>query len=324
MSNFPSPEPVRATPPVRGDRYLQGSFIICFLVLFAAAVLYLAFLDRAISFDEASLQNPPYMLLHYGRMTYPVHGHFDNIVVHPPTHYLRIALFMKLGLGLFHAAAVMPIVFFAMARMAFPVKFGLLFGMYLDAVVWTSTQTVPPDVSLALAWIAGLIGLETARLADWDPKRLFAGTGRRNSGNTTRVPGIVELTGLHSLGPLARAVKRGAAVDVSTAPKRWWDAASSPIKHTQRIDGGFIYVRGKVLKGVVGISIRGHDVLNILGSEAMWGVHDGVNVYIPIASFDDSDQVVIRNQRENGESEVLIEDIAVVIEKRSAIHVMSK
>lgn len=746
------------------------------------------------------MQNPPYMLLHYGRMTYPIHGHFDDMVVHPPTHYAAIALFMKLGLGLFHAAAVMPIIFFVTAgllllfsRIAFPFKFGLLFGMYLGAVVWTPTQTVRPEVSLALAWIAGLIGLETARLADWDPKRLFAGsalltyaaavhypgafcwtgvlvyivwvwlsvprptalrriatmlagiglvgipylvfflipfrhqiweavsqqqgeggvltalrhhveayniwssiragripmqpllqtllaplwwsrvpaafigpplllafkstrglalaalpqllfmalgarhkdtrfpgyfapemmlylaaligvtlaalfflggkipwrtggrilallglavltgftlrdrptitgnlvrftrslndldlsraaareiagpdafigstslgvwytggathfygaapeiqygpslkinpreyasrfdglvidqleswvtwnkervnltslylsgdlrikgfwlgekrtgaendlswmmysarqdpvrgfvavngqiyrfdqaeagnsvfysavcpgtelrnhgqfdsygtlyfpsatnddprftgdatrvirmllvgkdqfqrdvlpaashcqvrdqiagnvvavesgamlaqlhatdrtirfyrsfptalagTGRLNSGNTTRIPGIVELNELHSLGPIAHAVKREGAVDVSTASKRWWDAASSPINRAQPVDRGFVYVRGRVLKGVVGISIRGHDVLNILGSEAMWGVHDGVNeLYIPIASFGDSDQVVIRNQRENGESEVLIEDMAVVIEK---------
>src|SRR5260370_6444494 len=105
------------------------------------------------------------------------------MVVHPPTHYLGIALFMKCGLSLLHAAAVMPVLFFVAgglllltSRMAFPVKFGLLFGMYLGVVVWNSTQTVRPDVSLALAWIAGLIGLEAARLADWDLKRLLAGS----------------------------------------------------------------------------------------------------------------------------------------------------
>jgi hypothetical protein len=47
----------------------------------------------------------------------------------------------------------------------------------------------------------------------------------------------------------------------------------------------------------------------------MWGAHDGVSeLYIPLESFDESEQVVIRNQRTNGQSEVLIEDISVVVE----------
>src|SRR5260370_41189663 len=56
------------------SRYLHVLFAGCLLILIAATVLYLAFQDRVISFDEAGLQNPPYMLLHYGRMTYPIHG----------------------------------------------------------------------------------------------------------------------------------------------------------------------------------------------------------------------------------------------------------
>lgn len=171
--------PDRESTPI----YSTVLFGACVLVLAVASILYLAFLDRQISYDEAGLFNPVYMLLHYGRMTYPIHGHFDDMVIHPPTHYLMLALWMKLGFSLFHAAAVIPILSFLAAGcfllsspFEFSAKIGLLFGAFLAAVVWTPTLTVRPDVSLALAWIAGLIGLEAGRLANWDPKRLFAGS----------------------------------------------------------------------------------------------------------------------------------------------------
>jgi len=167
----------------RHPAYLFPAFAGCFLILAIGAVLILAFLDRDITFDEATLYNPTYMLLHYGRMIYPVHGHFDDMVVHPPTHYVILAMLMKLGLSLFHAAAIPPIVLFLIAGFVllfspfeFPVKLGLLFGTYLAAFVWTSVQTVRPDITLALAWIAGLITLESGRLAGWEPRRLFAGS----------------------------------------------------------------------------------------------------------------------------------------------------
>src|SRR5271154_7022996 len=92
--------------------YARVLFGGTFLVLAVAAILYLGFLDRSISFDEEGLYNPAYMMLHYARITYPIHGHFDDMVIHPPTHYLALAFLMKTGLSLFHAAAVPPILFF--------------------------------------------------------------------------------------------------------------------------------------------------------------------------------------------------------------------
>ena len=183
--------------------YSAVLFGACLLVLAVASILYLAFLDRQISFDEIGLFNPSYMLLHYGRITYPIHGHFDDMVIHPPTHYLVIALWMKLGFSLFHAAAVMPILSFLAAGWLlfispfdFSAKVGLLFGTYLAALVWTPTLTVRPDVSLALAWIAGLIGLEAGRLANWDPKRLFAGSLFLVYAATLHYPGAFCWTGV--------------------------------------------------------------------------------------------------------------------------------
>jgi len=183
--------------------YYQLLFASCLLILTTAAILYLGFLDRQIMFDETHLQNPPYMLLHYGRLTFPVHGQFDAMVVHPPIHYLGMALFIRCGLSAFHAAAVMPILFFAAAgglllfsRMAPAVKFGLLFGIFLGALVWNATYVVRPDLSLALAWIAGLIALEAGRLADWDSKRLFAGSILLAYATAAHYPGSFCWTGI--------------------------------------------------------------------------------------------------------------------------------
>jgi hypothetical protein len=144
----------------------------------------------------------------------------------------------------------------------------------------------------------------------------LGGTRRLNTGNTTRVPGIVEMRAMHAVNPQSHVNWRGGSEDVRTAPTRWWDAASMTINHAQTISGGFVYIRGRVLEGVVGISIRGREVYSIVGSEAIWGSHDGVNeVYIPIPNFAEALNVVIRNQRDRAESEILIEDAAVVVEK---------
>src|SRR5712692_9863072 len=193
----------QAIPDYNASKYLQVFFACCFVILTTVAVLYLAFLDRGIAFDEVGLHNAPYMFLHYGRVTYPIHGQFDDMVVHPPIHYLGIGLLMKLGLSLFHAAAVTPILCFAVAgllllfsRISFPVKFGLLFGIFLGALVWNWTFTVRPDLSLALAWIAGLIALETGRLADWDLKRLFAGGLLLGCASVVHYPGMFCWTGM--------------------------------------------------------------------------------------------------------------------------------
>ena len=175
----------------RPKRFQQSSprpvddlvFASCAALFILAAVVYLAFADRAIVFDEIGLHNPIYMYLNYGRMVYPVHGHFDDMTVHPPTHYLVIATLMRLGFGLFHAAAVVPCLLFItlcvlLYRSAYPfsLKTSILAGVFLGALVWNQTYTIRPDVEMALAWITGLIAMECSRQSDWEPKRLFLGS----------------------------------------------------------------------------------------------------------------------------------------------------
>src|SRR5687768_16459743 len=85
------------------ERYVFGIVACAVWVLTCG---YFLFLDRELNFDEAGLFNPIYTFLETGRITYPLHGQPDFMTVHPPTHYVLIAVLMKAGLSLFAAAAV--------------------------------------------------------------------------------------------------------------------------------------------------------------------------------------------------------------------------
>jgi hypothetical protein len=134
--------------------------------------------DRTPAFDEIGLHNPVYMYLHYGKMTYPAHGQFDHMVVHPPLHYTMIAWLMKLGVPLFHAAGlplcVLSLICFFLiwqGRFPGPVKLGLMAGLLLAVFVWNWLITLRPESHLAVAWFTGLVALESSRLEGWKPSR---------------------------------------------------------------------------------------------------------------------------------------------------------
>ncbi|HJZ95701.1 MAG TPA: hypothetical protein VKE70_04300, partial [Candidatus Solibacter sp.] len=154
------------------------AFGFCCLLFSTATVLYLAFSDRWIVFDEIVFHNPIYMYLHLGRMVFPI----EPMVVHPPPHYLVIAWLMRLGLPLFHAAAVVPCLLFMttcllLMRSQFPlaIRVSILIGVYLGAIVSNQTFTIRPDVDVVMSWITGLVALECSRQAGWEWKRLFLG-----------------------------------------------------------------------------------------------------------------------------------------------------
>jgi hypothetical protein len=151
-------------------------------VLIAYATVYQCFAERITYFDEAGLFNAVYTYLHYGKMTYPVHGQFDTMFVHPPTQYLLIATLMRLGLSAYHAGGLLSVILFAIfaaivvsSRFEFPVQIAFLLGVFLGAFVWNEALVLRPDLTLTLAWIAGLAALETARLDDWNAGRLAVG-----------------------------------------------------------------------------------------------------------------------------------------------------
>jgi hypothetical protein len=201
----PSIESIRLVeqPANPASDALRITFLVCAFVICAAGCLYLTFLDRELFFDEVGLYNPPYMFQHYGRITYPVHAHFDDMVIHPPTHYLVIGALLRMGLTLPHAAAVEPVILLSTAcvllvlsRFPLPIKFGLLFGTFLGALVWNDLLTVRPDLSLALAWIAGLIALESARLSNWSPWRLAIGSLLLVYASAVHYPGVLAQAGV--------------------------------------------------------------------------------------------------------------------------------
>ena len=166
------------------------------MVVFAWLVAFLAlvaayFSDRGGWVDELGFQNPPYMLAHFGRLTFPsqaANWSFDlPVVTHPPIHTFSIGSLCRLGLGIYYAEATPTVLLFLLAIVcivysAFPdaVKLGLLFSVgYLMAVAnvlpFTELFGTRPEGEVHAAWLCGLVLLESGRLANWNWRSLAAG-----------------------------------------------------------------------------------------------------------------------------------------------------
>jgi hypothetical protein len=169
------------------------------LVLWFAAfvaVLVLAsayFTDHNGDIDTLGLYNPSYMLAHTGKLTYPVHGYYDEpVIVHPPIHVGAIGLFLRAGLT-WHYAEATPTAFFfllaillatvlpagAMIRIAliFPIAFLSLGSQFTThmASPWGVMFATRPEGHVFGAWFCGLLLLENGRLRQWDYRWLVAG-----------------------------------------------------------------------------------------------------------------------------------------------------
>ena len=161
--------------------------VVILAVAAAALATVSAFLaDRRGGIDEIGLVNPPYMKLHYGKLTYPVHGYPDAMFVHPPTHYALIAFFLRLGFSLYYAEAVptfltmiLCILLIVRSPLLPTVKMGLLYGLAIASVIFDplafENYGMRPEHQLAAALLAGLVLLEWARIDGWSKVMLFAG-----------------------------------------------------------------------------------------------------------------------------------------------------
>ena len=162
------------------------AWFVASLVLIAAYAS-----DRGGWVDELGFQNPPYMLAHFGKLTFPSYtGGLSwglPVIFHPPIHTYLIGSLCRLGLGIYYAEAT-PVVLLLLlaivciARGAFPaaVKLGLLFSVgYLMAVAnampFTELFGTRPEGHVHAAWFCGLVLLESGRLANWNWRRLAAG-----------------------------------------------------------------------------------------------------------------------------------------------------
>lgn len=182
-------EPSLAPKPAPPDRLAKLTVIAfaCFVILLVLVAAF--FTERNGDVDELMMYNPAYMLAHFGKLTfptYPFRGVYDDpVIIHPPIHLGLIGLLERLGLTWYYAEAV-PVVLFLLLDIAVivfsafsaPVKLGLLFS--IGFLVATGEQFVMffgtrPEGHLYATWFAGLLLLESGRLANWNRHRLLAG-----------------------------------------------------------------------------------------------------------------------------------------------------
>jgi len=195
-------------PPADGDEQTFTKWIVLAVGVFIAlSIMYLAFcIYRGIDIDELTLFNPVYTFFHTGRMTYPIHRFFGILDVHPPIHYIEIALLMKLGLNFYFAEAIpkvilslLTIYFLCYGRFPSITKLGLLFGFFCSIIFITigySYFAVRPDLPMALALFCGLILLEDARIDEWNSKKLFLGSFFITYASGLHYPGIPACSGI--------------------------------------------------------------------------------------------------------------------------------
>jgi hypothetical protein len=174
-------KPAWKLPPFRGHEE-QWLVLLVAVVIAIAAFFYSFFKVSVVGGEDAGLFNPVYTFYHYGKMAYPAHLYFDAMVIHPPVQYWEIALLMKLGFGPMRAAGVL--VFLPMllilglvltSRFLTAAKLGLMVGAFGIVFVLSVGTTIRPEPHLALAWLAGLIALESGRVEDWNLSKLALG-----------------------------------------------------------------------------------------------------------------------------------------------------
>jgi hypothetical protein len=183
------------------------AWFVVFLVLIAAYGI-----DRGGWVDELGFQNPPYMLAHFGKLTFPsyVAGWFFDqpVITHPPIHTFLIGLLCRLGLTIYYAEATPTVLLFLLAilcivRSVFPdaVKLGLLFSIgYIMAAAnsmpWADLFGTRPEGHVHAAWLSGLVLLESGRLDNWNWRSLGAGAFLLTWASGTHYYAVFAFTGV--------------------------------------------------------------------------------------------------------------------------------
>lgn len=153
---------------------------ICVLIIFTLKHLLSLPIDYS---DELSLFNPVYMLANYGKMVYPIHGYFNCMVVHPPLHYIVIALFYKItsNIGLARLLAYLPaftIVFVTLFKVKLPYTWKVAFAASLFTSFYYTQYHygTRPTLCLSIYWFNGWLLIEAARQNAWKKSYLIAGS----------------------------------------------------------------------------------------------------------------------------------------------------
>lgn len=178
--------------------------VLLFAIFIAALILLSAyFTDRNGWIDEIGLLNPPYMLAHFGKLSYPIYGFDHSTIVHPPIHTGVIGWLARWGFTWYYAEATPTAFFFLLTvivivrgRFPVPVQLGLLYSIgFLVSLPYLLFGT-RPEGHLQAAWFAGLVLLEAGRLDAWNRGMLFAGAFVLTWGCAVHYYGIGGLLGL--------------------------------------------------------------------------------------------------------------------------------
>jgi len=154
------------------------------LVVVVAALMcvYAYALERDIGPDDGGFLNPVLEYVHNGHVVYPAHGYPHSMPVHPPVHYWLGGVLMKAGLRFYPAMASLPLLFGLIAVVAITIspfsdvlKLGFLVGTFLPTFA-LNYLNLRPEPESCMAWIAGLVLMESGRLLNWEPRRLALGS----------------------------------------------------------------------------------------------------------------------------------------------------
>jgi len=172
------------------------------------------FTERHWGSEEPTLFNIPFTYVHEGKLALPVYGYwyrasYDQLFVHPPTHYWEVGWLMKLGVPLYYAEAtpvvllsILILILIVTSRFSLILQLGLAagvaFGMGFVAVTGSGDYSfhLRPDAHLAVALLAGLIALQASRIQNWENKRLFLGSFLVTYASTIHYPALFAWVGI--------------------------------------------------------------------------------------------------------------------------------
>jgi len=169
-------------------------------------------MERRIAFDDFGLYNAVYMFVNYGTASYPAHQDYHSMIIEPPFHCMVLGLLIRVGIPVHYAESIPPFLLISLgillilrSKFQEAIKVGLLFGMIAGSLLpWIAVfggfgpgpGVTRPDLHVAFAWFVGLVALESGRLADWDPRRLFLGSLLLTWASALHYPAVVAWTGV--------------------------------------------------------------------------------------------------------------------------------
>jgi len=76
------------------------------IAVFGIVVIWSFFMERRIAYDDYGLFNPIYTFVVNDVISFPVFKQFDFMTAHPPTKFILVGLFIKLGIPLPYAVSL--------------------------------------------------------------------------------------------------------------------------------------------------------------------------------------------------------------------------